>query len=126
MRLCSSCAAEKRELATESKRHYKGFNLREFFSFKLSAKRRGLDWDITESVLDNLWDKQKGFCALTKEPLVKTPRSWSLDRIDNSKGYVPDNVQLVTKEINMFRGSLDIETFKKLCKKVVYSNESLV
>jgi hypothetical protein len=41
------------------------------------------------------------------------PLSCSIDRIDNSKGYTKDNVQLVTWAFNRARMNVDLEEFKK-------------
>jgi len=42
----------------------------------------------------------------------------SLDRIDNSKGYIIDNVQFVHKDINIMRGTLSMERFTDLCNLI--------
>ena len=47
----------------------------------------------------------------------------SLDRIDNSKGYIKGNVQWVTKDINMCKRTLNNESFIVLCKKVSQNYE---
>ena len=41
-----------------------------------------------------------------------------MDRIDPDKGYIPDNIQLVDKRINMMKQSLSQEEFIDLCCKV--------
>lgn len=46
--------------------------------------------------------------------------SRSLDRINNDKGYVRDNVQWVHKDINFMKGKLTNETFLKWIE-VVYN-----
>ena len=61
--------------------------------------------EITTSDLVELWDKQRSRCAITGLSLeVKTGGNWnghqnpfvaSIDRIDNTKGYVVGNVRLI-------------------------------
>ena len=91
-------------------------------SFSKSAISRGLDWEITIDFIDALHEMQGGECALTGMPIGWSEQYWdhtaSIDRIDNERGYWPDNVQLVHKQVNMMRGSLEIEQFVELCKLV--------
>jgi len=46
------------------------------------------------------------------------PMSCTIDRIDNSKGYVPGNVQLVTWYVNKTKGHLDNGEFINMCKDI--------
>jgi len=61
-------------------------------------------FDIDKTFLVGLWDKQDGYCALSglkMEHKYGLLKSASVDRIDSSKGYTKDNVQLVCKFINL-------------------------
>lgn len=95
-----------------------GFSESEYNVIKDAARRRGKSWDMTLADLHDLWEKQDGRCALTGTPMQKTPRTWSMDRIDNSCGYAPANIQLVLKHVNMMRGSLPTEIFVEVCQAV--------
>jgi hypothetical protein len=44
----------------------------------------------------------------------------SLDRIDSTKGYTPENVQWLHKDINQMKMDLTEQKFIDLCKKVCY------
>lgn len=87
-----------------------------------SANKRGLDFKVTKRYLWGIYTSQKGRCALTGVPItfsgLRKNKTASLDRIDNNKGYVKKNVQWVHKEVNKFRGSLDLGSFLHLCKLV--------
>ena len=91
-------------------------------SFRTSAISRGLDWELTIEFIDALHEVQSGQCVFSGLPIGWSERGWdhsaSIDRIDNSKGYLPDNVHLVHKEINMMRGSLSIDRFIDLCTHI--------
>lgn len=91
-------------------------------SFRKSALSRGLEWELTIEFVDALYELQEGRCAFSGLPIQWSEVNWdhsaSIDRIDNERGYLPDNVQLVHKEINMMRGSLDSERFIELCARV--------
>lgn len=91
----------------------------------LSTRKKvgSLPFTITPQDLQNLYD-QNNHCALSgislemdlTKSLVK--QNLSVDRIDPDKGYVPDNIQLVDKRINMMKQSLSQEEFIDLCCKV--------
>lgn len=91
-------------------------------SFMKSAVSRGLEWCITIDLVNQLYLDQDKKCALTGLDIGWSTSLWdhtaSIDRIDNQTGYVEGNIQLVHKEINMMRGSLDIKRFQELCTLV--------
>lgn len=95
--------------------------------YRFSAKSRNKEWLLSNDDLANLVDSQKNLCALTGMELKFKGDfdqiTASLDRIDNSKGYITGNIQWVHKDVNMMRGSLSINRFKELCKMVAETNK---
>jgi hypothetical protein len=96
-----------------------------FNKYELSALQRNKEWGITAEDASAVFDSQNGRCALTGIPIDAgasgcplTEITASLDRIDNSVGYVVDNIQWVHKDVNMMRGSLSINRFVELCHLV--------
>jgi len=91
-------------------------------SFQKSAISRGLEWELTVEFVDAMYELQERKCALSGLEIGWSEKHWdhsaSIDRIDNSRGYFPDNVQLVHKEVNMMRGSLEPERFVELCQLI--------
>jgi hypothetical protein len=95
---------------------------------RYSAKKvRNLDFDIDTEYVMQLLVQQQGQCALTGWALEftrggswdgKNPRGATMDRIDNSKGYVRGNIQLVCGLPNVIKGHIDQQTFVDLCKAV--------
>lgn len=62
--------------------------------------------------IKELWEKQKGKCAITGVNLIlksKENKNYqaSLDRIDSSKGYIRGNVRFVSVSINWLKNNLD-------------------
>jgi hypothetical protein len=53
-----------------------------------------------------------------------SPTSLSVDRIDNSKGYIPGNVRLVCVAINAFRGTMNDEEMLKMARALIVNMES--
>ena len=73
--------------------------------YKLRRLKR---FGITIAILQNLWDSQNGVCKLSGLPFTTKLgdlRSATVDRIDSSRGYAPDNTQLVCKFLNLGKGN---------------------
>ena len=78
---------------------------------KQIAKNKSIpiDFDLTAQEVYDQWEKQKGCCAYTGYPMIHpynkkgkplTPYVASIDRIDSSKGYTRDNIEIVCIVIN--------------------------
>lgn len=93
-----------------------------FNSFYKSAISRGYDWSLTIDDLAAMYEQQQGRCVLTAWPIAWSERGWdhtaSIDRIDNTKSYELENVQLVHKSVNMARGTLEVQQFVDMCRAV--------
>lgn len=106
------------------------------------ARRRGIKKkepvDITVRYLQCIWSNQKALCPLTgwnlklpigsngwikKNPL--TIYSASLDRIDNSKGYLQGNVRFISVMANYARNIFTDEEVVEFAKAVTEHNENL-
>ena len=88
---------------------------------------RDLDFDIDIDYIMNLLVKQQGKCARTGWDLEftrggkwdgKNPRGCTMDRINNRRGYVRGNIELVCGVANVLRGKLDVDTFNDICRAV--------
>jgi hypothetical protein len=85
------------------------------------SRRFQLPVTVTVEYAWDLFLRQKKKCALSGLPLVIAASTYgtaSIDRIDNSKGYEPDNIQWVHKDINFMKGKYSQEYFVEMCKKV--------
>ena len=90
------------------------------------SKKKNLFIDITIKDLQELWNKQDGKCALTGFPMtliwgtgVKNIYNLSIDRIDSSKGYTRDNIQLVCSAANMMKGYMEYNELIQFCKAII-------
>lgn len=97
-----------------SKYHYQ--------SFKEKHAIRGLDFTITGDYINKIYKAQNGKCVVTGQDVCSfynnrnagSPSVYSIDRIDNNKGYIPGNIRLTTKIANMSRGSLTTAEYNNL------------
>lgn len=99
-----------------------------------SAKRRCKEYnrfiDIDLDYLFYLWNKQNGKCALTGMDMTykfyegRVNSNLSIDRIDSSKGYTKDNVQLVCMVANQMKNDLSLEEFINICANVINYNKT--
>jgi hypothetical protein len=84
---------------------------------------RTLEFNITLEYVEDLLEKQNFKCAISGVELTflfnrkQTPTA-SLDRIDNSKGYVVGNVQWVHKIVNELKWDLTQQELVDWCHKI--------
>jgi phage FluMu protein Com len=90
---------------------YWGVRLR---TMRKNAELRGLSFALTIEDIKTHQDRQKNRCWYTGKPM-KCP---SVDRIDNDRGYSPDNIIMCENSINIFRGNRDRFEFIDLCKLI--------
>ena len=73
------------------------------------VKHKGRNKTLTVPFLVDLYHKQNGRCAITNLPMTRKfgggrcMTNISIDRIDSSEGYTPDNVQLVLLVVNLMK-----------------------
>lgn len=72
---------------------------------KVRAKEKNLEFDIEESdiVIPDV-------CPILKTPfIIRTPYTASLDKIDNTLGYVKGNIQVISRKANMMKSDASRE-----------------
>jgi len=83
-----------------------------FSSCKGGAKARDLQWDLTFEQFMMFWRKPCFYCGSEIETI-------GLDRIDNKKGYVLDNVVSCCLWCNNWKGIMSQDDFLSHCHKIV-------
>lgn len=124
-KMCKKCSLNKTAKDKSIFNAPGNISLTKFNSWKVSALKRNLKWEITPIYIWDLFNKQNGLCALSNESLKlsffskdMSKDNTSLDRINSSLGYTEDNVQLVTKFINIGKNSQTQKDFIKMCHMV--------
>jgi hypothetical protein len=99
-----------------------------------SLETKRYDCNITTLYLKNLWEQQEGICPITGWNLIlpkdsaypwnkKLPNNASLDRIDNSKGYIEGNVRFIAFIANMARNEFSDDQVIEFCKATTENNK---
>jgi hypothetical protein len=94
------------------------------------CRQRNKDFHLTLEYLKELWESQDGICPFTgfeleartydgKSDNPLNIRSASLDRIDNSKGYVKGNVRFVSVMFNFARNKFSDEEVIEFAQAVI-------
>lgn len=94
------------------------------------AKKRGQEFTVTKKELIEIYNNQKGKCAISglEIPLIKKfkqkdgPQLASLDRKDSSKGYTKENCQWLHWRVNVAKNNMSDNELIDLCE-VVYKNK---
>lgn len=123
--LCRSCASKWHKDKYEN--YEKVGSLAQVFqSAKRGARFRDLEFSITLSDLEALWEKQEGMCAYTRHPMSLTKGSSnkvSIDRLDSARGYVIGNLVLCGVRVNLMKGPLSVSEFKQLVTHLAKTTE---
>lgn len=101
---------------------YEDIPLSWFNKVAAGAELRGLAFNLTLEHIWSVYVEQDGKCALSGQPIgwaeVGQIHTVSIDRIDSSKGYLKDNVQLLHKDVNFMKQQFDNEYFIEVCKMI--------
>ena len=92
-------------------------------------KKKNYGCNMTVEYLKTLWDTQNGICPFTGWNLIlpkntskawecKNPANASLDRIDNSKGYIEGNVRFIAFIANVGKAEFTDIQLIEFCKSV--------
>src|SRR5215216_5979883 len=90
-----------------------------------NCKKRSHICNIDLEYLAEVWKIQKGICPYTKINLVLNTHSLrnpdirytaSLDRIDNNKGYIRDNIQFISTAMNYMKYTMTSEQTKEFLR----------
>lgn len=126
-----------------SKTRYQGgkyISKSQFSRFIKSGKDRKLEFTITIEDIEKLYEKQNKRCALSNReiyfditiknnPLKNKKRYYgnaSIDRIDSTKGYTIDNIQIVHKDVNFAKQSLSQQDFIYLCREITNHTKAFI
>lgn len=89
--------------------------------------------DLTAEYLLEIWNSQNGKCKFTNWDLILPkntshsveyiPNKASIDRIDNSRGYIKGNVRFIALMANLARQSFSDDQVVEFCKAVALNHQ---
>ena len=100
-------------------------SVRAYLQYLLAKARKRAPVEVDISHLLCLWDEQGGKCALSGWDMTMilgkgvVGTNISIDRIDSDFGYVPGNVQLVCRMVNVAKSNYTMYEFLQMCESVV-------
>lgn len=119
-KVCKKCSNRKTE--NNHRGMYNLIRISWFNKSKVGVETRGLKFDLTLEDIWFLYTLQEGRCALSDIPIgwseVGSIHTASIDRIDSSKGYLKDNVQLLHKDVNFMKQQYSQEYFIEICRSI--------
>lgn len=86
-----------------------------------TSGRRVIPFSLTKADLQNMWDSQKGVCAISGLTMTidkNCPKCVSLDRKDSSGDYSVGNVQLVCRFMNLAKHTHSNEVMTNLISEI--------
>ncbi len=91
---------------------------------KTNAKKKKLEFEITYDLIESLINNQNNKCSVTgkdfdyshREYFRSRPYTPSIDRKDCRKGYILENIQIVTCMVNRAKNEFSQEMFDEMCK----------
>lgn len=89
---------------------------------------KGLDVSITVKDLQNQLEKTNGCCPITERPFTfaeNNATDWSVDRVDNARGYCSDNIVIVSVIANQAKSDLDLSGIIKHALGKAHSEDLL-
>jgi len=96
---------------------------------KKRAKDKGRDYSLSAKIVGQMWRAQDYRCFYTKiemlpyHPNIKrNPYAASIDRIDSSKGYTPDNCVLCLYVVNRMKSDMPLDEFLSICHSISKEN----
>jgi len=118
----------KDKISKKNKYRYTNLTLEQKFIqlINTASKRIKFKCFITAEHLHDVWQRQKGLCVYTKLPLTSEAHQLttvSLDRVDSSKDYTVENIQLVCVPINRMKLDYTEDQFIKLCLLVTKNSK---
>lgn len=91
---------------------------RKLIQIKMRAYRKGIAVEISESDLEAAYNDCRGLCPVTGREMTVAKildTDWSVDRLDNERGYLPDNIVIMSSMANQAKGDITLHDLIMYC-----------
>jgi len=105
--ICKSCMKDRAK-----ERRYNFTLPRKRNSYKETAVRRGISFELTKDDFSTFWKAPCTYCGAEIETI-------GLDRLDNELGYICGNVVACCMTCNSMKGRLSFKEFVAQCSRIV-------
>lgn len=101
-------------------------------NYTLGASRRGIEWALTEAEVVKLFGSNCHYCGAAPENVAGCLRSngkftySGIDRLDSSRGYLPDNVVPCCSKCNRMKMEMPVEEFFARVARIVENHPELL
>jgi hypothetical protein len=86
-----------------------------FARYRISAKAKGLAWDLTKTEFEDITARDCHYCGSSPDNLQRHAGNLftynGIDRVDNRQGYTPDNCVPCCRTCNSAKGKLGADEF---------------
>jgi len=128
--ITKSCGCLRREISGDRKRLSPGLGSMRtiILSYKRNAKMREIEYKLTEEQFREITQRNCYYCGAKPNNTTKYKQYFGdyiyngIDRIDNNRGYIIDNVVPCCHTCNQSKSSLTIQEFQDWIEKV-YQNK---
>lgn len=136
---CKDCTKEKmtsyhKRTWGKEKLHRVAFlrtkSVKSYLTYLLGKAKRRRECFVSIDDLLQKWESQNGKCALTGWDMTfilgkgKVSSNISIDRINPSKDYTKENIQLVCACVNVAKMEMSQDNFIDMCKTIVNNNKN--
>jgi hypothetical protein len=128
-KICVGYKSSKRYHQEKDKTVFKkGLSPKNYITFLINkCSLRGRNHTLDINYMLDLYEKQKGLCALSGRPMThitgkgRLMTNISIDRIDSNIGYIKGNVQLTCLAPNLMKQNMSKEELLNWCLDIVRS-----
>ena len=126
--MSKSCGCLKKELlSAKTWKGYEEISGVYWSGLQDGAVRRNMEWNVSVEYAWQVYLNQNKLCKLTNLPIHFERNSKkngllqnaSLDRIDNNKGYIENNIQWLHKDINKLKWDWSTDKLYEMCELIV-------
>lgn len=120
---CKHCFEQRKQVENSRDKRDRGYRTNvevQYYEYTRQSKKRDYEFLLSKEKFENLLTSNCHYCGVTRKKYLV-----GIDRLDNSKGYIEDNVVPCCKICNMMKNTLNEATFILMCAHIAHNNNFL-